>query len=172
MKALVWVSLLLAHCAVTAQTYGDWVVSKDNTGLPYMATTNDSNGVFGKWCDGETEKCFWVMATSTRCEQNAEFPALITTPLGAVTTKLICGGPRLIGKSTYYRLLIADFDLMTRITLEGTGRIGIAIATEDGNFRVSRFSLSGGAAASARMDQAEAEFVRTKQQRTTRDRVL
>lgn len=171
MKALVWISLMLGHCALMAQTYDDWVVSKDSTGVPYMATTNDSNGAFGKWCDGETEKCFWLMAISTRCELNAEFPALITTPLGSVTTKLICGGPKLIGKTTYYRLFIDDFDLMTRITLEGNGRMGIAIATEDGNFRVSRFSLSGGAAASARMNQAEAEFLRTKQ-RTTRDRVL
>ncbi len=61
---------------------------------------------------------------------------------------------------------------MTRLAREGKGRIGIVIATEDGGFKVNRFSLSGGSAATARMERSEVEYIKTKQQKSTRDRVL
>jgi hypothetical protein len=97
---------------------------------------------------------------------------LINTQLGSVTATLTCIGPTQLGTNTYFRLVIQEFELMTRLAREGRGRIGLAIAMEDGGFRVNRFSLSGSTTALARMERAETDYVRTKAQKSTRDRTL
>lgn len=162
----------LGAMAQKKATFGDWDFGIDDFGLPYMATVNDSDGMMGRWCDGETEKCFWLMAIRLRCDVGAEFPALLSSSAGATATRLVCGGPYAIGRLTYHRLIITDFELMNRLAAEGNGRIGIVIATDAGDFRVNRFSLRGAQTALSRMEHAESEYVRAKQQRSTRDRTL
>ncbi|MBK6006659.1 hypothetical protein JJB11_11205 [Ramlibacter ginsenosidimutans] len=164
------IALCLAPLLAAAQTpYGDWYVGRDDAGAPYMFTMNQSDGIFGKWCDNDTEKCFWMLAVKTRCDAGATIPVLISSNLGAASTTLICSSPKLISGATYHRMIIADFNLMTRLARESTGQIGIAMAMEGGAFRVSRFSLHGSSQALTQMEQAEADTVRAKRSKGTRD---
>lgn len=161
----------LLPAAQAQTTIGDWIFNKDADGVPFIATLNDSDGALGKWCDGERETCVWMMASQTRCENGIRLPALINSSSGSASVNMVCIGPRQIGRSILYRLVITEFDVMTRLIKESYGRIGIAVATEGDGFRVNRFSLSGGSSALSRMDAAEIEYLRVKQ-KTTRDQRL
>jgi hypothetical protein len=168
---LLALALVSAHAQRTIE-YEEWIFGTEDSGMPYIATVNDSENVLGKWCDGELEKCFWMIAIKLGCSEGAEFPALVSAPQGAVSTTLSCSGPKHIGQSLYHRYVIHDFDLMTKIVSAGSGRVGIVVATEGDEFRVNRFSLRGGTSATARMLRAESEYTKTKQHRTTRERRL
>lgn len=148
-----------------------WAGCRARSPRTHSSTLNESDALFGKWCDGEREKCFWMIAVRQTCEDSAEYPALLNSHAGAIHVNLTCAGAITIRGSRYHRLIISEFDQMSQIVREGKGRMGLAFPMEDGAFRVSRFSLQGGTAALTRMEALEAQYVRTKS-RTTRDRVL
>ena len=163
-------SLYSALCS--SQTmFGDWIFDRETSGMPFIATANESNGYFGKWCDDEVEKCFWILAISLECNSGKGMPALLSAPSGALAVNLICAGPTQIGKTRPYRYIIKEHDQIADVVRSGAGRLSFAIATEGDSFRVSRFTLSGGSAAVDRMERAEVEYLRTKQ-RGTKDRTL
>lgn len=172
MRALVVAMLFAVPSVVSAQSMvGQWILDSGSDGTPFMAATNDSGSWIGKWCDGELEKCFWMLALQTPCTSGATIPALLSSPIGASSVTLRCLTPHLIGGKQMHRLVIEEYSLMTSVA-KAEGTIGLATAIEDGSFRVNRFLLTGGASASALMESAELAYITKKTRRTTKDRIL
>lgn len=127
------------------ETYGDWAVTTAGKAA-YMATTFNSAGAgFGTICD-ETG-CQAFFDTQIGCEEGANYPALINAPAAAYPVVLSC---QKVGTLSLYSLplegAIAD-------AMSVGGVLGVAFPMASGEFKVSRFSLTGAARASARAAQ-------------------
>ncbi|QJW84375.1 hypothetical protein HK414_13060 [Ramlibacter terrae] len=146
MKSLIAVSTALLACVgASAQNYADWTVQKiDGENAFLAATMNSTGGIFGRLCS--PEGCLWVMTLQATCTDGNEYPALLSTPNGAVHVDLRCApNDRVKG-----RYVFTNYELANK-AISGTGTIGIAFPMESGDFRVSRFSLRGMEAATQRM---------------------
>lgn len=157
--------------SVPAQAVGDWFYGADNDGLPYIFTMNDSGGVFGRWCDKDSESCVWLLLVKTQCDLNAVVPALINADSGATGIELTCLGERTLVGERYYRLSFNNYSVVNSIVSRNS-RIGVAVGSKDDGFRVFRFPISGGTSLLPRMDAAASARLEMLRRRGTKDRVL
>ncbi len=169
---------LLMSCATAAvlvsaspalaqvKTYRDWAVglTSDRAGV-FAATVNDSGGVFGQYCYPKADTCVWLLSNDTRCEDGSKYPVLVNTDTGSASTEIYCR--KVDGKSRYVFASYKDIEA----SIAGARWIGMAFPMQDGRFQVSRFSLSGAAAAVAAMEgKVKAATERASQ--STEDEVL
>jgi hypothetical protein len=118
-----------------AERYGDWSATHSGDGLYFATTTNATGAVFGVMCsDGS---CISFVNPTIACEEKAKYPALINSPGGSFFTTLSC---RHVGERN---LLVLEDDSNLVESMEIGGVLGIAVPMQSGEFRVSRFSLTG-----------------------------
>lgn len=171
-----FLAVLAAACCATAgaQTqFGAWNVGLNDDGLPFMYTVNDSGSMFGKWCDGQANQCFWLVLTENTCEDGARYSVMINTDRGSVTSDMTCVGAYNLAGRVLYRNAISSHTEMDGMAREAS-RIGFAMALASGDFRVVRFSMAGSTVAFTRWE-ALAQAAAKRRQRGgsgTRDTTL
>lgn len=148
-----------------------WNSGKDQEGLPYTFTINDSGNMFGQWCSKEAEACYWMLASQRTCEPGIEIPSVINTEGGAVAISLKCLSSTVIAGKLYYRLVMSPFETV-RSALQGQARIAIATPMQDVSFTVMRFDTTGVDAALSRMDTAKRIYFETESKKSTKDQRL
>ena len=127
--------------AVPSWTYGNWKVS-DMGDFSIASTLNDSQSAFGMVC-GKT--CVWFVNFQKECENGQDYPAMINTPGGAYAIQLRCYHLDDRALLTFSIDAKNDANAMAK-----GGEIGFAFPLQSGKFGVSRFSLTGGAAATSK----------------------
>lgn len=131
--------------APQTERYGDWS-AQQLSDTAYMATTtNDAGSLFGTLCTATS--CSAIINPKIECDPGGKYPALVNTPGGSFPTSLLCEA---VGE-----VLLYSFDLTDNLTdaMSIGGVIGLAFPMESGEFKVSRFSLTGAARATARIQQ-------------------
>ena len=172
MKKLTCFLALAIACVLTCgaqdATVGDWTFGTATDGTPYTYTMNESGGVFGQWCDGTEGSCFWVVASTSRCADNVQYPVIVNGATTSFAATFICSGTVQLSGKTHYRYVLSPFDSVQSAVMQGA-RIGIAIPMTGEEFRVLRFSLNGAAFMSQKMDSAKLIFWENKSKKSTRD---
>lgn len=166
-KSLVCLLSTLFGVQVGAQTVGDWTYSIKEP--LYAATINDSGNIFGQWCDLDERSCFYLVAFPTSCEDDDEYPVLINSDSGSLSTTLICRGK--LKNRNLYRYVFSDFEKVDQLA-RNAKRVGVAIPLEGDQFRVIRFSLQGAGVALTVMRAAGDKAVPASDRRNTRDQKL
>jgi hypothetical protein len=173
-------SLAIASLAILfsgecfSQTFGDWGAGTAEDGTPNIFTMNNSDALFGKYCDAESQKCFWLIASpEVTCEPGHEAAALVSSDLGTFSVTLDCAGPTKLQTKTYWRWTLSNPDDFDSVA-EKSNTLGIAVAMENGNFRVFRFPMSGSERALAHFRQRLSAYSQVRQtpKRNTKDSVL
>jgi hypothetical protein len=114
--------------------YGNWLV-RDSGDYIGAWTNNASGSAFGVLC-GRT--CVLYVNMQKTCEPGVSYPAMLNSPKGAMHINWRC---HLIEDRHIY---IVDATQEYFDILEGGGEIGFALPLANGQFAVSRFSLTGG----------------------------
>jgi len=139
-KTLAFVLVCLLHVAAMAQTYGDWVVTRQPAGLQ-IAKTSISAAVIGIVCVIQDDVCHAYIGTNSTCDEDQKVPMLINSSVGSIMVNTTCTK---LGGSLYN--IIAEFDSAVS-AFESGGLVGFAIPLASGEFRVLRFSTRGATAA-------------------------
>lgn len=127
------------------EDYGDWGVTLFGGDLYIAATRNSADAAFGTMCD-KTD-CIAFFNPKIDCVEGEKYPVLINAPAAAYSSVVKC--EKVDGVTLYSLPLegaIAD-------AMSVGGILGIAFPMASGEFKVSRFSLTGAARASARAAQ-------------------
>lgn len=171
MKRSVLVTLYCALLFFSCPSMAEWHSGKDDDGLPYTFTINDSGNMFGQWCNKEADACFWILATTRSCDTGIDIPGLLNTETGAVSIRLKCMANTVLGGKVYHRLVFSSFDVVSS-SISGNKRIAIAIPLQDVGFTVTRFDTTGVDAAINRIDIAKRLYFETRAKKSTRDQQL
>jgi len=153
--------LVLSPAAHAQARSGDWVFEMDKVSLSAM-TTNESGASFGKFCYPSQGKCYWGIASLTKCEKGSAYPVLVNASAGALPFTLTCIGQ--IGTSASWMYAIHGPDSMDKAVGEGE-QIGFAMPLANGLFRIVRFSLDGANKALAGLAYAATE----RMEKSTKD---
>lgn len=131
---------VLAPAEATEQ-YGDWRVMRLEPSSFMASTVNESGSAFGVICD---KSCTAFFNPSIDCKDGAKFPALINTPDGAYSVMLDCvrGKDLAVYTMTFTKGIYSS--------METGGELGIAFPLASGQFKVTRFSLTGSMRAATR----------------------
>lgn len=115
------------------ERYGDWTV--DYFGKGYGAYVgNGSGSVFGVYC---SDTCIIYFNSGLTCDEGAYIPALFSTPAGSFARDLKCA------KLDKRFILAGDLSVTLLDAMDVGGEMGIATALVGGQFKVTRFSLTG-----------------------------
>ena len=126
---------------------GDWYGSVDNEDFYFAMTVNEAGHILGQYCYFENSTCLYLIDMGINCDEGHEYPSLINSSAGSSMVNLVCSHKTKEGK---YVMAINSFDDIDRVIRSAT-RIGFAVPLADGQFKVSRFSLSGSVKAIDRM---------------------
>ena len=129
---------LSAAYATQEQTVGDWIISPGN-GLYEAYTANESGSTLGVICT--VDDCSFYLRAGTSCEKDASYTTLINSDSGAAVYDLKCT-PLTINGQLEYVMLIGDLKSFGNVLLNSS-TVGFAMPLQSGQFKVSRFSLSG-----------------------------
>ena len=118
----------------TSETFGDWAVERFNDGTTIASTQNPSGSRLIIFCD---KSCSVIFDLNIPCDVKGEFAALINTPDRAFNVNLKC--------ETYTHGTVMSTELTQPIldSIDIGGQFGIAVPLKNGEFSVSRFSLTG-----------------------------
>ncbi|WP_425668730.1 hypothetical protein ACPSL3_09775 [Vibrio owensii] len=116
----------------------DWVIDTSGSDYFYAATINNSGHIFGKYCYFDDQQCFFLLGIDINCKTGNKYPILVNAESGALNMNLVCGDK--VGK--HQVLTFDNFDEIER-TAKESNKLGVAIPMESGQFKVSRFSMSG-----------------------------
>jgi hypothetical protein len=130
----------------------------------YVASTvNDAGSAFGVLCN--QSGCSFFVNPQITCDENASYPALINAPSAGYTAKLTCTHYDK-GKSA---VLLFENDQALIDALSVGGNLGVAMPMQSGEFKVSRFSLTGALRGYARAAQLAGTTARKPGASTTTD---
>ena len=115
--------------------YQDWRIEQ-NSVFVAAVTTNQAGSFFGLLC-GKT--CSFYINNGRDCEVGASYPGLISGAGGALAVTLRCLHIREEGQQIAAFLLDEDVSEV----MQGGGELGVVVPLADGQFAVSRFSLTG-----------------------------
>jgi hypothetical protein len=150
-------TLLYFSAQAESFTFKDWAWNTERTDFYFAATMNDAGHLLGQYCYFKSGSCFYFTGIGINCEIGNEYPALLNSDTGAAQISLVCS----YKYQNQHVLAISPFDAIDRLIRSAT-RMGIAIALQNDQFKVSRFSLAGStytidrmrAAAEAKMQRA------------------
>lgn len=132
-------SVLVCFSTFSAERlYKDWVIDTNGTDYYYAATINSSGHVFGKYCYFDEQQCLFLIGIDISCKTGNKYPVLVNAESGSLNMNLVCGDE--VGKQQV--LIFDNFDQIER-TAKESNKLGVAIPLESGQFKVSRFSMSG-----------------------------
>jgi hypothetical protein len=137
--------ITVAPSPAPTETYGDWIVRRLTATAFFASTANDGGAVLGSICNAGG--CTAFLNPKISCEPDHDYPALVNAPGGSFSTQLHC--------EKIEDLLLYSFsvegDMVDAMSIGGV--LGVAFPMASGEFKVSRFSLTGAARATARAQQ-------------------
>lgn len=138
--AFVLAVLCLSALCATSEAQ-EWAQGASGDGnLLYAATIDEAGPLLGQYCYLDTGSCLYVLSMGTTCSPEAEYPALVNSDVGSVHVSLLCSE-----KYNDENILFVDsFDDIDRI-VRSANQVGFAVAMENGDLNVVRFSLRGAA---------------------------
>lgn len=125
------------------ETYGSWTVSKWSEGAYAASIINESRSGFGVIC---ASGCYAYFNPVIACADGHQYPALVNSSSGSFSVILTC----IRTKDEQYAIMTMPFNRTIYDSMEIGGTIGIAFPMESGEFKVSRFSLTGALKATER----------------------
>lgn len=128
---------------VPTRTFGDWVVSVTDEGMPYAAAINSAGDILMKRCDAASMTCTWIQGITISCNDGATSPVLLNSAQGAYIHILHCRGSFSSGQRTYFRYEIDSPDQLDSVVMVTSGIVGLAMPLESGQFNVTRYSVKG-----------------------------
>lgn len=144
------------------ERYGDWSATIYGNGL-IASTRNESGAVFGVICG---EKCVTFFNPKIPCENGGSYPALINSPAQAFSVTLKCV---IADGRNFYS---ANIDESLIDLMETGGQLGVAFPMQSGQFRVSRFSLTGALKAKLRIYNLSKAGQKNPDEKGLRDQIL
>jgi hypothetical protein len=142
MKRIIICLIGFLHFNVFAgEVIGSWEVIIDKSDVQIAKTVNVEGAVSGVMCFKSSKSCSAYFVTVSNCEENARYPVLVNSSIGAATSPATCV------KSGDKNIMVLDnFDDVVR-SFEAGGEIGFALPLASGKFSVLRFNCSGATAA-------------------------
>ena len=122
------------------ESYGDWTVAVRPKFIAAY-TSNGSHGLFGVAC-GET--CVAYTTTDIDCSKGHVSPGLVSSPAGGFSVSFRCA------EMDSGSVLVTEFGDPMMQAMEIGGTLGIVTPMANGQFNVSRYSLTGAMKAVAR----------------------
>lgn len=118
---------------------GDWVYEAENDGsdVLFAATENAAGQTLLQLCYVESKTCIYAVDFEITCEEDARYPALVNTDVGAKSIVFVCSKLQ-----ETHTLVATEFDAIDGLVRSGK-RIGFAIPMEGDQFKAVRFSLVG-----------------------------
>ncbi|MRI35503.1 hypothetical protein EOPP23_21320 [Endozoicomonas sp. OPT23] len=140
MKYFSILALLVFSIASNAEVIKSekWNWDLSHKDYAYAATINDTNRILGQYCYYADSTCYYLVSLGITCETGDEYPSLINTDSTATTINLICGH-KYNNENVFF---IKPFDQIDKI-VKKSNKVGFAVAMENGEFKVVRFSLNG-----------------------------
>ena len=138
------IAILSLLCASAAQA--EWVLGEsDDRQALWALTLNDDMQALGQWCMAGSGTCIWTMMSSTGCEANESYPALVNGTGRAIAVSLVCTGSFDVQGKRQYRYAFSPFDAVDEV-FRGEGIVAIVYPVESSRFEASRFDVTGAAA--------------------------
>jgi hypothetical protein len=122
-----------------AQTIGDWVVDVNSKDVYSAVTVNESGHTFGEYCNLDEGNCYWLIETSSSCEEGATSPVLGNSNGEAVNLELVCMGRLEGGTYAYAFTDFAEVDDLVR----HSDRVGFAMPVGNDEFSLVKYNLRG-----------------------------
>lgn len=160
-------TLLVHDASAQERKFGAWSVGvSESKAVVYAGTNNESNGVFGQFCQSTEAVCSWVLINSLDCEVGSKYSVLVNSDAGAAAHETTCF--KVDGKP---RHVFTKFDEITATVLKSS-KIAVAFPVGDSQFQVSRFSLSGSNEALDLMGKTGRQMMQKNKGKDTRDQML
>lgn len=128
-----------------SERFGDWEVTFGGGSLYIATTSNTAKAAFGSICDDTG--CVAFFNPKIDCVEGDGYPALINAPAASYSVSLKCE------KIDDFKIYSLPIEGAIADAMSVGGVLGIAFPMASGEFKVSRFSLTGAARASARAAQ-------------------
>jgi len=119
----------------------DWVYQNAGNGTAIAYTNNDSGSTLGVICIA-AQNCSVYLKTATACEDGAKYPVLVNADSGAVSASLTCENIASASEKKNFVFVFDDFSTILSTIMKDQS-IGVALPLASGQFRVTRFSLTG-----------------------------
>ncbi|GAA5317318.1 MAG: hypothetical protein AseanaTS_25230 [Candidatus Pelagadaptatus aseana] len=116
----------------------DWAWDLSGSDYAYAATHNAEGRVLGQYCYFNEGACFYQVSLGVTCNKGAQYPSILNSSSGAAEVRLVCSH-RQNGDNVF---VVAPFEGVDKLVKEASD-LGFAVAMEQGQFKVIRFSLSG-----------------------------
>jgi len=122
--------------------WGGWT-SSDGKYL-YAGVDNESHSRLVKSCEKATGKCWWFFGAQLSCDDGHQQVMLASSRIGSASFKLTCAGKadKNASGTQPYLLAVEEDPNFERMVIAG-GVLGLVVATEAGEFNVSRFNCDG-----------------------------
>jgi len=164
MKAVL-IFFALVFCQSGQAQTGPWFSGelKDKVGL-FAGADNDSGGLLTQYCYYSNGSCYWSMSNgTTNCNASESYPALVSFDAGAINMDMYCYKAS-DGKS---RMTFSNFKLIDDY-IQKSKRLAVVVPLQGGDFRVTRFDLTGAAEVVTSMKRTFLEKVKN----STKDQTL
>lgn len=160
-------TLLVHDASAQERKFGAWSVGvSESKAIVYAGTTNESNGIFGQFCQTTADSCAWVLINDLACEVGSQYNVLVNSDIGSASHGISC--LKVDGKPRY---VFSKFDEITATVLKAS-KIAVAFPVGDSQFQVSRFSLSGSNEALDLMGKTGRQMMQKNKGKDTRDQML
>ena len=126
--------------------HGDWT-SQFLDGMGEAGTHENGLSMFGMLCGNGS--CRYYFANGLDCEAGVNYPMMLTTDAGALPVEAVCE-PMTTANGEVMLYWFAETPYLNEAFTK-TPAIGIAFPLTNGEFRVSRFSMTGFSDAVERM---------------------
>ncbi|MDQ8024274.1 MAG: hypothetical protein REI94_20705 [Moraxellaceae bacterium] len=163
----IWLVFASQGALADDKRFGAWAVgaTTDKDAL-YAATVNDSNAVLGQYCFVSDRNCVWLLGNDVNCDTDGSYVILMNSDYSAHTLEIMCF--KADGKSKF---AFKDFEQIDT-AIKKSSYIGFAFPMQNGNFKVSRFNLSGALKAVQFMRGVAEKFPQDGNRKSTRDQTL
>ena len=131
-------SVVLNVVAEDRAEHGDWT-SQFLEGMGEASTHENGLSMFGILCGDDS--CRYYFANGLDCEPSVNYPLMLTTDVGAVPVEAVCE-PMMTDNGEVLLYWFAETPYLNEAFTK-TPAIGIAFPLTNGEFKLSRFSMSG-----------------------------
>lgn len=131
--------------------FEDWMVDVNSPDKKFAYSVNQAGEVIGQLCTyaSDGNNCVYIFTMNLECKVGNEYPVLVNSDVGAIGLKVVCDR-RLSGGSYRYFFYYDDIDE----AISTASNLSMVFPTDNDQFRVLRFSLSGSLAAIKKMREA------------------
>ena len=131
-------SVVLPVAAEDRVEHGDWT-SQFMEGMGEASTHENGQSLFGMLCGDDS--CRYYFGNGLDCESGDNYPLMLTTDEGAVPVEAVCE-PMATANGEVMLYWFAETPYLNEAFTK-TPSIGFAFPLTNGEFKLSRFSMSG-----------------------------